>query len=93
MHLSRHLQVLAASFPERFPPDHMAKLKWYHIYGGLLNQLKVMVAYLKDTPNERTYFNYLHAAWGAEKQEVMEPSHGQTADSTDKPRVMSFFPL
>ena len=25
--LSRHLQILAASFPDRFPPDHVAKLK------------------------------------------------------------------
>ena len=25
--LSRHLQVLAASFPDCFPPDHVAELK------------------------------------------------------------------
>ena len=25
--LSRHLQILAASFPDHFPPDHIAKLK------------------------------------------------------------------
>ena len=25
--LSRHLQVLAASFPDQFPPNHVAKLK------------------------------------------------------------------
>ena len=36
IHLSRHLQVLAASFPDRFPPDHVAELKRDHFYSGLL---------------------------------------------------------
>ena len=31
--LSRHLQVLAASFPDCFPPDCVAKLKRDHFYG------------------------------------------------------------
>ena len=35
VHLSRHLQILAASFPDHFPPDHLAKLKRDHFYGGL----------------------------------------------------------
>ena len=52
-----------------------------------------MVAYLKATPDEKTYSDYLHAAWEAEKEETMEPSHGNTADSPAKPKVMSFFPL
>ena len=33
--LSRPLQVLAASFPDCFPPDHVAELKRDHFYGGL----------------------------------------------------------
>ena len=33
--LSRHLQVLAASFPDRFPPDHVVELKRDHFYGRL----------------------------------------------------------
>ena len=33
--LSRHLQILAASFPDCFPPDCIAKLKRDHLYGGL----------------------------------------------------------
>ena len=33
--LSRHLQVLAASFPDCFPPDHVAKLKRDLFYGRL----------------------------------------------------------
>ena len=33
--LLRHLQVLAASFPEHFPPDCIAKLKHDHFYDGL----------------------------------------------------------
>ena len=35
VHLSRNLQVLMASFPECFPPDHVAKLKCDCFYGGL----------------------------------------------------------
>ena len=33
--LSRHLQVLVASFPDHFPPDHIVELKRDHFYGGL----------------------------------------------------------
>ena len=33
--LSRHLQILAASFPDHFPPDHIAELKRDHFYGRL----------------------------------------------------------
>ena len=33
--LSRHLQILAASFPDHFPPDCVAELKRDHFYGGL----------------------------------------------------------
>ena len=60
--LSRHLQALAASFLDRFPPDQVAKLKHDHFYGRLPKWLKAMVAYLKATPNEKTYSDYLHAA-------------------------------
>ena len=42
--LSRHLQVLAASFSDHFPPDHEAELKRDHFYGGPPKQLKAMVA-------------------------------------------------
>ena len=52
-----------------------------------------MVAYLKASTNEKTNSDYLWAAREAEKEEVMEPSHSQTADSTSKPKVMSFFLL
>ena len=38
------------------------------------------------------YSDYLWAVKEAEKEEAMEPSHSQTADSTSKPKVMSFFP-
>ena len=33
--LSRHLQILAASFPDCFPPDWVAELKRDHFYGVL----------------------------------------------------------
>ena len=33
--LSRHLQILVASFPDHFPPDRVAELKRDRFYGGL----------------------------------------------------------
>ena len=33
--LSKHLQILAASFPDHFPPNCVAQLKSDHFYGGL----------------------------------------------------------
>ena len=59
IHLSRHLQVLAASFPDHFLPDHVAELKRDCFYGRLPRQLKVMVAYLKVGLQVRTYSDYL----------------------------------
>ena len=70
--LSRHLQILVASFPERFLLDHIAELKWDHSYGGLPKQLKGMVAYLKATANEKTYSDYLRVVWEVEKDKMME---------------------
>ena len=45
--LSRHLQILAASFHNCFLPHCVAELKRYRFYGRLPKQLKAMVAYLK----------------------------------------------
>ena len=59
---SRHLQVLAASFPDHFHPDCVAELKSNCFYGRLPKQLKVMVAYLKAGSQVRTYSDYLRAA-------------------------------
>ena len=33
--LSRHLQILAASFPDHFPPERIVELKRDHFYGEL----------------------------------------------------------
>ena len=35
VHLSRHLQILAASFPDHFPPDRVVELKRDRFYGRL----------------------------------------------------------
>ena len=59
IHLLRHLQVLAASFPDCFPPDCVAELKQDHFYGRLPKRLKAMVAYHKASPHEKTYSDYL----------------------------------
>ena len=88
-----HLQVLMASFPECFPPDHITELKHDYFHGGLSKQLKAMVAYLKASTNEKMFSDYLQTEREAEKEGVMEPSHSQTADNTSKPEVMSFLPL
>ena len=60
--LLRLLQVLAASFPDCFPPNQVAELKRDQFYGGLPKQLKAMVAYLKVGPQVMTYSDYLRAA-------------------------------
>ena len=94
--LSRHLQVLAASFPDPFPPDCVAELKRDCFCGRLHKQLKAMVAYLKVGLQVRTYSDYLRAAQEAEKEDSIEFPQGprtQTADGPPKPRTTSFFPL
>ena len=59
IHLSRHLQILAASFPNHFPPNCVAELKQDHIYGRLPKRLKAMVACLKASLHKKTYSDYL----------------------------------
>ena len=96
VHLSRHLQILTASFPDHFPPDHLVELKRDCFYGGLPKQLKVMVAYLKVGPQVRMYSDYLRASREAEKEDLRELSWSsriQTADGPSTPRTTSFFPL
>ena len=70
----RHLQILAVSFPDCFPPDCIAKLKRDHFYGRLPKRLKAMVAYLKVGPQVRTYLDYLRATREAEKEDLIELS-------------------
>ena len=94
--LSRHLQILAVSFPDCFPPDQVEELKRDHFYGGLPKELKAMVAYLKAGPQGRTYSNYLRATREAEKEDSIKLSQSfriQTANGPSKPRTTSFFPL
>ena len=74
--LSRHLQVLATSFPDCFPPDHVVELKRDHFYGRLSKQLKVMVAYLKVGLQVRTYSDYLRASRENEKEDSIELTWG-----------------
>ena len=93
--LSRHLQILAASFPDCFPPDCVAELKRDCFYGGLPKWLKVMVAYLKVGPQVRTYSDYLRAAREAEKEDSIELSQSsriQTADGHPNQGLLASFP-
>ena len=94
--LLRHLQVLAAYFPDHFPPDQVAEWKRDCFYGRLLKWLKVMVAYLKAGLQVMIYSDYLRAAWEAKKEDSMEMPWGPRAQATDTPpksRAISFFPL
>ena len=96
VHLSQHLQILAASFPNQFPPECVAKLKRDQFYGRLPKRLKVMVAYLKAGPQVRTYSDYLRATREAEKEDSIELSQSPRVPATDGPsklRATSFFPL
>ena len=86
MCLLRHLQVLAASFLECFPLDHVAELKCDHFYGWHPKWLKAMVAYLKASPSEKMYLDYLQAAREDEKEEAMEPSCSQMTNNASKPK-------
>ena len=65
--LSRHLQVLPASFP-----DHVVELKRDCFYGRFPKQLKAMVAYLKVGLQVRMYPDYLRATWETEKEDSIE---------------------
>ena len=94
--LSQHLQILVASFPDQFSPEHVAELKRDCFYGGLPKRLKAMVAYLKVGPQVRTYSDYLRATREAEKEDTIELSQSPRALVTDGPsklRATSFFPL
>ena len=90
--LSRHLQILAVSFPDHFPPDCVAELKRDYFYSGLPKQLRA----IKVGPQVRTYSDYLRATREAEKEDSIKLSQSsriQTADGPSKPRTTSFFPL
>ena len=96
VHLSQHLQILVASFPDRFPPECVAELKRDCLYGRLPKRLKAMVAYLKAGPQVRTYSDYLRATREAEKEDTIELSQSPRVQATDGPsklRATSFFPL
>ena len=83
--LSRHLQILAASFPDHFLPDHVAELKRDHFYGGLSKWLKAMVAYLKAGPQVRMYSDYLRVAREGEKEDSIKLSSSSRSQPTDGP--------
>ena len=94
--LSRHLQILVASFPDCFPPDWVAELKRDCFYGRFCKQLKAMVVYLKVGPQVRTYSDYLRATCKAKEEDSIELPWGprtQTTNNPPKPRTTSFFPL
>ena len=86
VHLLRQLQILVAVFLEHFPPDHIAKLKHDCFHSKLPKWFKVMVTYLKGSSNEKTYSDYLQAAWKAEKEEAMEACCNLATASISRPR-------
>ena len=88
VHLYRHLQILASSFPDHFPPECVAELKRDHFYRGPPKQLKAMVAYLKVGPQVRTYSDYLRATREAEKEDLIESSQTSRTQTMDSPRSL-----
>ena len=96
VHLLRHLQVLAASFPDCSPSDQVAELKGDCFYGRLPKQLKVMVPYLMVGLQVKTYSDYLRATQEAEKEDSIDLPQGprtQITDNPPKPRTTNFFSL
>ena len=83
--LSRYLQVLAASFPDHFPPDHVAELKRDCFYSGLPKWLKAIVAYLKAGLQGRMYSDYLRATQEAGKEDSIELAWGPRTQTTNGP--------
>ena len=53
---------------------------------GLPKWLKAMVAYLKASPQKKTYSDYLWATREAEKEDSMELSQSLITDNTTKPK-------
>ena len=74
---------MAASFPNHFPSNHVAELKQDCFYGRLPSRLQAMVAYLKASPHEKTYSDYLQAVREAEKEKSMELSQDPCSQAID----------
>ena len=92
VHLSRHLQILAASFPDCFPLDQVAELKRDHFHSGLPKCLKAMVAYLKVTASQDLL--QLLKKWRRKiLWELSCSPRTQVTDNAPKPWPTSFFPL
>ena len=92
--LSRHLQVLMASFPDQFPPDCITELKHDCFYGRLPKQVKAMVAYCKASMNEKDILRLPSCSMGSsEREKVMETSWNMATASTNKLKVTSSFLL
>ena len=85
VHFSQHLEILVASFPNRFPPERVAKLKRDRFYGRLPKRLKAMVAYLKVGPQVRTYSDYHRVTREAEKEDSIELSRSPRGASNRWP--------
>ena len=68
--LSRNLQILAATFPDCFPPDCGVEMKRDYFYGGLPKQLKAMVAYLKAGPQVRTISDYIYLVFSLKQNNI-----------------------
>ena len=69
VHLSRQLQILAASFPDHFPPDHGVEMKRDHFYGGLPKMTESDGTLPEGrTTGQSMYSDYLRATRGLKKK-------------------------
>ena len=71
----------------------MAELKHDHFSDRLPKCLQAMVAYLKASPQEKTYSDYLQTMREAKKEDSMEPSWSHTINNTGQTQVNQFLPL
>ena len=96
IHLSRHLQVLSASFPDHFSPRSCDGAE----EGLLLWQTSQAIdgngSLPEDGTHVRTYSDYLRAAREAEKEDLIElpqSSRTQTADGLPNQGLLASSPL
>ena len=70
----------------------MAELKHDHFYGRLPKWVKAMVAYLQASLQGKMYSDYLWATREAKKEDSMEPSQSQTAETHNQTQGNEFLP-
>ena len=94
--LSRHLQILAASFPRPFSPTSCSRTKERSFLWWTYQTIESDGGLPQGRTSGKTYSDYLRATREAEKEDSIKlsrSSRSQLIDGPSKPRATSFFPL